>query len=113
MKKTFIIFAMSGLLTGETMAMGSKNDQAARGTTGTSARGTSSEESDSVGRGNSPSNTTGSTTQDADVNTTTNQADTDDSMTKDIEARKNDQDMSRRTSRNNTASGAVTPKSNY
>lgn len=33
MKKIFIIFAMGGLLSGETMAMGSKNDKAARSTT--------------------------------------------------------------------------------
>ncbi|MCM2353790.1 MAG: hypothetical protein NDI63_09255 [Pseudobdellovibrio sp.] len=33
MKRVFIIFAMGGLLSGETMAMGSKNDKAARSTT--------------------------------------------------------------------------------
>lgn len=98
MKKTLITLAACLLLTTETMAMGSKNDQA--------ARGTATEESDSVGRGNSPSNTTGSTTQDADPNTLNSAA-------TDIEAKKNERDTSRRTSRANTASGTTTPKSTY
>lgn len=109
MKKIIITLATVLLLTGQTMAMGSRNDQAARGTT--------TEESDSVGRGNSPSNITGSTTQDADpnkLNSATTDETTDESMTKDIEARKNEQDTSRRTSRNKTASGTTTiPKSTY